>query len=132
MHLRAETIWIIQFFPVILNYHIAGGRSVCWTPRLEIKFMVLYGVNIIFSIVWDLGFYLLLSFFFSCGNSRVGSSHNSQILAVAALRILLIPEAANKSYQPPFLLITKYSTVSLICTLSSPKKLWLMFSISLC
>lgn len=130
MHLRAEEIWIIWFFPVILTSHIAGGRSMYWTPRLKIKFMVVYGVNVIFSIVWDLGFSLLF-FYFPSGNSRVGRSHNSQILAAAALRILLILEGPNKSY-PPFLLITKYSTVSLICTLSSTKKLWLMFSISLC
>lgn len=109
MNLRTETIWIILLFPEILTSQGASGRSVYWTQSaitVPNGFCCeLYSQH--FGRPWLFSSWLL---FFSSESSRVRRLCNSCILATAALRILLFPEASNRSYQPPFLLITKYST----------------------
>lgn len=108
--------WISEQKQFELSYSLQKSLPVrepvedlCTGLSLQLHFLMVYAVNSILSILGYLDFSPLDFFFFS-ESSRVRRLCNSCILATAALRILLFPEASNKSYQPPFLLITKDST----------------------
>lgn len=55
MHVRAERNCIMPFSE-ILTSHIASGRPVYWTLRLQLQFTLVYGVNSTLGILWDLDF----------------------------------------------------------------------------
>lgn len=107
-------------FELSLFFHKSSpsGRSVYWTLRSQLQFTVVYSMNSSLSILWDFDFSSFL--LFPSGSSGVGNSHSSQILATAILSFLLFLEASNKYHKPPFLLITKYSTVSHSSALCPP------------